>query len=94
MTSWRRKLDVQNWKDVRKEELVCSDIWAGIPLTWQNKVHAQFLTLSGPCTSRFLAEGHFPVPKRVHEGWHQESSRDFAILVTIEKAQVTLRLNT
>lgn len=53
-----------------------------------------FNSLSGPCTSRFLAEGHFPVPKGVHEGWDQESSRDFAILVTIEKAQATLRLNT
>lgn len=76
---------------------MCSNTRAGIPLT------SPTAAKRGTCSillSVVRAEaGSFqkafcPVPKGVHDGWDQECSGGFAILVAIEKAQATLRLNT
>lgn len=75
-----------------------SNLWAGIPptspITAKQGMCSGFSSLSAPCLHGSFQKDIFPVPKGVHDEWHQEPLRDFAILVTIKKAQGTLRLNT
>lgn len=70
--------------------------WDSSHVTNHSKTrHALSLTLSVVhAEAGSFQKAICPVPKGVRDGWDQESSGGFAILVAREKAQATLRLNT